>query len=80
MKTNELKRNYKNGNLVSVAAMIKAGFFVETEITKMLTAQMNDKRLTVAELIATKSRIRKSGYVIENTGAMKSLRVFEVTC
>lgn len=78
-KQRELKLDYICGEWVSTAAMIKAGFFVETDATKMLTAQMHDQSLTSRERAQTRRRIERAGYVIEMTGNMKSSRVFEVT-
>lgn len=79
-KYSELKRNYKQGEMVSVCAMIKAGFFVETEATKMLTTQLKDLRSTDKFASAKLyGRILAAGYAIERTGNMSYLRVFEVT-
>lgn len=77
MKHNQLKLDYLGGEYVSTAAMIKAGFFVETEATKMLTAQMNDTGLTRYERIDCRRRIERAGYVVEMTGNMKRPRVYE---
>lgn len=79
-KQYELKIDYKCGELVSTSAMIKAGFFIETEATKMLTAQLADAYATDKQA-STKlwMKIKAAGYVIERTGNMSRPRVFEVT-
>lgn len=79
INTYEIKRAWTMGEEVSISKLIKAGIFIETETTKMLTAQLNDTNLTKAERVTTRIRIRKAGYAIEMTGNMDKPRVYEVT-
>jgi hypothetical protein len=76
--TYELKRLYRQGETVSVSALIKAGILAETEATRMLTVQMNDLYTTDKNASAKlRNTIRAAGYVIASTGNMNRDRVFE---
>lgn len=81
MTTYELKRNYRQGELCSTSALIKASILVETEATKMLTAQMWNAYDAGHKTEAAKLRnkIYAAGYTIASSGNMKRDRVFEVT-
>lgn len=74
----QIRQAWNRGESISVCAMIKAGILVQNEVTRMLTAQMNDATLTKDEIISARIRIRKAGYQIEITGNMKRATVFEL--